>query len=140
MNYTLINAEYNPDTKISTVTIGTDIGPFTAVSICRKEDLPNESKYFGCQVAEWKALRQYAKAKLQLSKARISSLCSYWRVMSETRNYNIDAYWVKKLRDQIDAETKVKDLWEKRICDINAVIVTSIATRDAGLKAMKKRG
>ena len=130
MNYTLLHADYNPDTKISTVTIGTDLGHFTATSLCHKEDLSYESKFFGCQIAEWKAIRKYCKAKRRLASERYEALVAFKALMEGTRNYDAHCYWAQKLRAQIGNAKIEVTKWEQCIRNANIAIVTGIEERD----------
>lgn len=138
MKYTLAKADYNKDTKISTVVIKTDIGEFVGESKCHDEDLPFESQYFGCQIAEWKAIRKYCKAKRLIITKQLDALLRFKSRMRETRGYDSSEFWVKIYTQTFDEYTSELLLWENNIERANTAIVTSIESRDAGLKKMYK--
>ena len=138
MKYTLAKADYNKDTKISTVVIKTDIGEFAGESKCHDEDLPFESQYFGCQIAEWKAIRKYCKVKRQIIKGQIAALQRFMHRMTETKGYNASDFWTQIYCHTVDEYFTELSLWENNIEHANTAIVTSIESRDVGLKKMYK--
>ena len=138
MKYTLAKADYNKDTKISTVVIKTDIGEFVGESKCHDEDLPFESQYFGCQIAEWKAIRKYCKAKRLIITKQMEALLRFKSRMRETRGYDSSEFWVKIYTQTFDEYMSELLLWESNIERANTAIVTSIESRDVGLKKMYK--
>lgn len=138
MKYTLAKADYNKDTKISTVVIKTDIGEFMGESKCHDEDLPFESQYFGCQIAEWKAIRKYCKAKRQIIAKQMEALLRFKSRMCETKGYNGSEFWTKIYAQTFDEYQSELFLWESNIERANTAIVTSIESRDVGLKKMYK--
>jgi hypothetical protein len=137
MNYTLINAEHNFDTHISTATISTDIGLFTATTRCHKEDIPYESKYFGCRLAEWKALRMHAKAKRREALAALNALMSFAVRMGHTKNYQPTDYYVKQLWHEIEVARSKVEKWERDIDNINTVIATEVMKHSIAIERFK---
>ena len=87
---------------VYTVTIGTDLGQFTASVFCRPEDQLHEVKYMGWELAEIKAEIKYSLAKKKKYEDQLEVMCRYWRDMSYTRSYDANAYYVKQLRRRID--------------------------------------
>lgn len=66
MKYKILYADYNKETKVSTVTIQNKYGIFTGTSKLWVEDEDYESRFTGCRIAELKALRKsfkYARKK-----------------------------------------------------------------------------
>lgn len=57
--YKVLNANFDPDTGKSTVTIGTTHGQYTGYATMSKEDEAFASSYFGCRLAELRALRKF---------------------------------------------------------------------------------
>ena len=97
------------------VTIGTDIGQFTGVVECREEDWHRESQYFGFELAEIKAEIQYARAKRNYYDAQLNALTTFWKNMSNTRSYHVDAFWVKKMRVAVNEVDNKKKFWTDRV-------------------------
>ena len=101
--HTLIHAGTAIDNPhLYNVVIGTDMGQFSGSVECRTEDFDHESRYFGYELAEIKALIKYARAKAKHYDALWHDLSNFWREMSQTRTYNRDAFWVKKISRRID--------------------------------------
>ena len=113
------------------VTIGTDIGQFKGVAKCRPEDYKNESKYFGWELAEIKAEIEYARAKRKHYEAELKALTDFWRDMANTRTYDIDAYWVKKMRKKIDAVSEQREYWANQVNALKDAYHVNIVTFDA---------
>ena len=103
----------NPHTYL--VTIGTDIGQFTGVAVCREEDYPYESEYHGYELAEMKATIEYARAKRKYYDAKLKALTEFWREMSDTRTYNARDFWVKKIRVAVDRADFNRMMWANRV-------------------------
>jgi hypothetical protein len=137
--HTLIeNIKPEPHTYL--VTIGTDLGQFTGVTACKPEDYEFESEYFGYELAEIKAEIEYSKAKRNHWSARALALSRFWREMSETRCYDIDAYWVKKMRKTLDEALYECARWADRITALKAAYKDKILLRDAANRRLKTRG
>lgn len=122
------------------VTIGTDIGQFTGVVECREEDYAFESQYFGWELAELKAEIEYAKAKKKYYGALWQNFVVFWREMSETRTYDGDAFWVKKIAQRIDSYEDQERYWRDRANDLKEAYRVKILTFDALNKARKSKG
>ena len=112
---TLVATKYNEATHSYTTTIGTDIGEFTASVVCRPEDYPYESEYFGFELAEIKATIAYARAKRKFYDAQIKVLDEFWGNMSKTRTYDDNAFWVSKIDDKIEELKWSKKFWTDEI-------------------------
>ena len=135
--HTLIeNIKLDPHTYL--VTIGTEIGQFTGAVECREEDWDHESQYFGFELAEIKAEIEYARAKKKQFNAELKALTQFWRDMSATRTYNKDAFWVKKIRENIDQLSDEVTHWERRIAYLKDAYHIKITTFDS-LKATRNR-
>lgn len=120
------------------VTIGTDIGQFSGTAVCRPEDYTNESRYFGFELAEIKAEIQYARAKRNYYEAQLKALTQFWGDMSTTRTYDIDAFWVKKMRAKIEDIKNTKEFWDDRIKYLKECYHLKITTFDS-LKSTRNR-
>ena len=139
LNYTLIKAEHDFDTHVSTTVISTDIGLFSATSFCQKPDRKYESKYFGCRIAEWKAIRNYARTKRALAKAEVNALEKYANRMSHTRNFKETDYYNKLLNKEIAVAKEAVAKWEREIVMIGEVIKEEIAERDKSMAEVLKK-
>ena len=135
--HTLIeNIQPEPHTYL--VTIGTDMGQFTGLSKCREEDWGYESQYFGYELAEIKAEIDYARAKRKFYEAQMSALTQFWREMSQTRTYDMDAYWVKKMRARVDATEELRAYWANQVQSLKEAYHINIVTFDT-VNAKRKK-
>lgn len=136
--HTLIeNIKPEPHTYL--VTIGTDLGQFTGATVCREEDWSHENEIFGFTLAEIKAEIEYAKAKKRFFNAQLKVLQEFWYDLSDTRSYNMDDFWVKKMRIKISDIAWQRDYWTTRIKDLKIEYHDRITTRDIALAKLKDR-
>ena len=121
------------------VTIGTDIGQFTGVVECREEDYAFESQYFGWGLAELKAEIEYARAKKKHYTSMLEGLITFWCEMAETRTYDQNVFWVKKIAQRIDAYKTQEQFWKDRTNDLKEAYRVKIVSFDAFNKARKSK-
>lgn len=112
---TLIKNGISVDGRLYNVVIGTDIGQFSGTVEIRPEDELYRSDYFGWELAEIKANIKYAKAKKQYYAAQMQALKKFWGEMSKTRTYNNDAFWVKKIEQELETIEAHHRYWKHRI-------------------------
>lgn len=110
--YNLIAAKADKDSGISYVRIGTDLGEFEGYASCHIEDLPQFSNFFGCGIAEMRANIKYAKAKTAYYDAQFTALENYKKTMVDTRNWNPNDYYVKKLEEHLKATYHKREHWK----------------------------
>ena len=135
--HTLIeNIKLDPHTYL--VTIGTDIGQFTGAVECREEDWAYESQYFGFELAELKAEIAYARAKRNDYNAQLKSITQFWREMSTTRTYDVDAFWVKKMRQKVNDIESYRNLWADRVNELKTAYFMKIRSFDATKKNLNR--
>ena len=133
---------FDPTTGISVTRIETKIGTFVGTAYLQDKDKNNSSRFFGCQLAEYKAIRKYYIAlvkRLKLEARGMKQICdaidSSIKVTDKNdlqpaakiakRNYN------KKLRE-------IKII-EQKITDVKNYIDYSIKVRDEYLKKQKDK-
>lgn len=135
--HTLIeNTKLDPHTYL--VTIGTDMGQFKGAVECREEDRDYESKYFGFELAEIKAETEYARAKKRYYNAELRALTEFWRDMMTTRNYDQNAFWVKKIRARVDDIESKRRFWADRVKYLKECYHLKVTTFDS-LKSTRDR-
>lgn len=139
MKHTLIHSGTAVDNPHQyNVVIGTDMGQFSGTVVCRPEDYAHESKFLGYELAEIKAEIAYARAQRDHWNARLKALTQFWREMADTRSYNVDAYWVKKIRKEVDENSRLqRDFWNNRITYLKEVYHLKIITFDASVQSRK---
>lgn len=113
------------------VVIGTDMGQFSGTVVCRPEDYDHELRYFGFELAELKAEIEYARAKKKFYGAQQKVLQEFWRDMSSTRTYDIDAFWVKKMREKVNIIDEKRVYWTAREKQLKDAYHIKIVTFDA---------
>lgn len=103
MKIKVINADFNSDTGISTVTIRTPLGEFTGTATLHQDDYP--SKFKGCRIAELRADVKYLKAYRRQFRNELNGLNKLVGRMSSYRNYNYNSIEAISVRKAIE-ETK----------------------------------
>lgn len=131
MKYKITRGEYDKNTGISTVTIDTKIGTFTGTSKIRKEDLPFESIYFGCQIAEMKAVIKMLKKQKSILSIEKETLERFRKIsLYNCGDFDTGLFICGEVDDQIiNIDEKRKEL-DRRIAIIGESIVKSISSRD----------
>ena len=119
------------------VVIGTDMGQFSGTVVCRPEDYEHESRFLGYELAEIKADIAYARAQRDHWNARLKALTQFWREMADTRSYNVDAYWVKKMRKDVDEADRHVTYWTETISYLKECYHLKITTFDSFNKTRK---
>jgi hypothetical protein len=135
--HTLIKTTYCDG--VYSTTIGTDVGGFTGMVFCRPEDREHQTDYFGWELAEIKAEIQCARAKKKHFDAKLKALSEFWREMSSTRTYDIDAFWVKKIRIKIDDAYYSRQYWSDRIEVLKKIYHEKIMAMDEWARKRKEK-
>ena len=91
----------------------------------------------GYELAEIKAEIGYARAQRDHWSARLKALTQFWRKMADTRNYDADAYWVKKMRKDVDEADRRVTYWAETIGYLKEAYHTKIQVFDASIKSRK---
>lgn len=138
-NYKILSSHCDFESGISTVTIGTDLGAFTGVSPCQDADRENFSQFFGCEIAELKAWRKYAKARKAVENTKLKALKEYAYRMEHTRNFDPSAYWYKQLIAEIAETSSRREQWSLTMERISQGIQRTIIARDLGLKRLNRK-
>ena len=111
----LLSAKADKDSGVSIVRIGTDMGEFEGIAECCLEDYPNFSNYFGCSIAEIRAMQKYAKAKVKDIRAQLKSLRDFYKTMEGTRTWDPNAFYVKKLLEHSERLNKELIEWKNKV-------------------------
>lgn len=140
MKHTLIETLHDVNQHAYVVTIGTDMGQFTGAAQCHEEDYEFESEYFGYELAELQAEIAYARAKRDHWNSRLKALTDFWKKMRNTRTYDVDAYWVKQMRKEVDEASYNRCAWAKRIIILKDSYRARIVDRDATNQRLRAKG
>lgn len=120
-NYTLMHSEYNPETGVSIVKINTDVGVFEGRAKCHPEE-KYKSRYFGCQIAEGRALIAYQRALVKIGNAQLKSLFDLNTTFCQLRDYQKDNIYTSKLRRAMYEKQEWINERAKKIIDLQEEI------------------
>ena len=137
MNFTLVNANYDEKCGQSTVTISTPYGHFTGVvNLHPEETYP--SKYFGCDLAETKALRLAEKARLRELRGQLKGLRDYYFLLADTWSFNDKDFHVKKLTSMMNDISRQIDVTKYNIRALAQSYHSKILARDKEMLKLHK--
>ena len=136
----LIKADFDPETGISTTVIETDLGRFIGTSLLREEDKETASSYAGCSYAEFKAIRNYLKARLRVKRNEafaLKGIIAAFESSSQVENGSRPCAIV--YRAYYKALNEVKELKEG-IKSLGQRISLTVAERDKIIKRIQEAG
>lgn len=113
--YRLISSNYDAETGISTATIATPDGLFTATSHLSKEDKDIESSFAGCRNAEAKAYLNWYRYRYKLAVAAYDALKKLDDALRSSRKFNPYTYEYKHVDIQLWRARIKKEKLEKQI-------------------------
>jgi len=139
MKYKLKNSNYNEETGVSMVEISTRYGNFSAtVQMRANEEYP--SKYFGCELAEIKALKKAEKMRLRELRAELKGLRDFFAEMMDTRNFNGYSFPMLKLGEKMVKLRQDIDVCKYNINQLSNNYHKLILSRDKKLGDLHKTG
>lgn len=137
--YKFVMGSYDPDTGLSYVQIANRLGNFDAICQLRDEDKgERESKFFGCQVAEGRAILKMLKTQLKDYRSQYKALKDYYNVLHGAWSYDQNDWHVRKLVEMKMALADKIICTKDEIAKIRNTISELIKTRDEYFK--KKEG
>lgn len=98
--YHITKAEYNEDTGFSLVEISTPIGSFFGDARLNPEDKEAgyDSRFFGCQLAELRAVIKYYKALVRIEKEVYKRELNFLNTFRQAKEYDDGAFYAKRLK------------------------------------------
>ena len=98
--YHITNAEYNEDTGFSLVEISTPIGSFFGDARLSPEDKEAgyDSRFFGCQLAELRAVIKYYKALVRIEKEVYKRDLNFLSTLRQAKEYDDNAFYAKRFK------------------------------------------
>lgn len=138
MKYKLKNSNYNEETGVSMVEISTRYGNFSAtVQMRADEEYP--SKYFGCKLAEIRALKKAEKMRLRELRAELKGLQDFFAEMMDTRTFDGYSFPMLKLGEKMVGLRQDIDVCKYNIRQLGKNYHDLIVSRDAEMEKMHKK-
>lgn len=106
MQWKIKKSDYNSKKGYSYVIISTPLGDFKGEAFLNKEDIQYESTYFGCTLAEERALVKYWKVQLTNAKIALRTLKNLEKVFVSLKDFNSKSREFCQLRKQIHIKEK----------------------------------
>ena len=132
-SYTLVYSNYDEDTGVSIVKINTDVGVFTGSAKCHPDE-KIKSKYYGCQLAEGRALLAYQRELVKIGKAQRDALFNLNTTVCQLRDYQKDNIYTSKIRRAMYEKQEWIDKREEEIYRLKLRITTLQHEREAAMR------
>lgn len=129
MKIRMIYSNFDEETGISTVTINTDYGQFTATSKLHEEDRQISSHFAGCKYAEMKAIIMYMRKRIEVINYEITGLENCKKVLEGKKEYNHNSIENRTIRKQIYLLKKSKKMWQERLVSLRDKMLLNMEQR-----------
>lgn len=138
----LLQSNFDEETGISSVTIGTDYGQFHATSKLHNEDLDISSSYAGCEYAEMRAIIKYMKKRIEVINNQIKGLENYQKQLLDRADYNPKSSENIVLRKQLEILNNEKKDWHRKKDSLTNSLIMKMNSRRVIVDAIanKKKG
>lgn len=129
----LIFSNYDEEDGISYVKIQTNIGHFEGYAYLNEEDKEYASKFFGCKIAEYRAIIEYLKERIFRTNLELNEL----KKLDEYMPMNIKTY--EYLKKRINQKENYKKQCKEDIRSLRKHINSSIEERFKFLEERKEK-
>lgn len=126
----IINSNYDEQTGISTVTIGTKYGQFTGKARLHPNDITIASKIAGCRYAEFRATIKYLKAEQKDLKQQLKTFIDFYLNICQHSRFNEKEYTNIQIRKRIDKLQRDIEINKAIIKNIEMVMKHDIEQRE----------
>lgn len=138
--FKMIYSNYNEITGISTVTLSTDLGEFTGTAKLHEEDREIASNYFGCQLAEVRALVEYSKRKKMIARQQYLMLKNLYSNIEQMTEFDENDVAARKMRRKIYELHREWKKWNNNVETLKMNIKHSCEERVAMINKFKNKG
>lgn len=140
--FKLSYSDFDPITRVSVARIETKIGTFVETTFLQDEDKDSPSKFFGCQLAEYKAIRNYyitLVKRLKLEARGMKQICDAIDTSIKVTNKNDLLPAAKIAKRNYNKKLREIKIIEQKIRDVKCYIDYNIEVRDEYLKKQKDK-
>ena len=92
---------YDKESHTSIVVYNTELGHFKGLAFLHPEDMEFESSFFGCDIAERRAVIKYHKERLKIKKAILKEFKNLYKEMSTSKRFVAFSYEACRLRKKM---------------------------------------
>lgn len=130
-------SNYDKESGVSIVTLSTDLGEFTGVSRLHEDDREIASSFFGCEIAEIRALIAYSKRQKMIVAQQYKAFKDMYKNLEQMKAFNKESVEARKIRRKMYELSEEWNQWKDNIESLECNIKAKCAARDA---MMKKTG
>lgn len=133
-------SNYDKESGVSIVVLSTDLGEFTGVSRLHEDDRQNASEFFGCEIAELRALIAYTKRQKQITAYQYKAVKDMYINLSQMKEFNKESVEARKIRRKLHELHEEWMQWKKNINSLEYDIKARCAAREAMMKKIHEKG
>ena len=132
-------ADYDKETKISTVQIKHMGKVFTAYSKLIEEDLPHESKFTGCRFAEKKAIIKALKYEYKIKKEKCKECENFIKTLEQYKLFDPSEKSAKIMYRQLNRRIKEVNKLADKITSLEFSLKTDILGQTMFINKLNKK-
>lgn len=133
-------ANYDKESGVSIVTLTTDLGEFTGVSRLHEDDRENASSFFGCEIAEMRALIAYSKRQKMITSQQYKAIKDMYKNLEQMKAFNKESVEARKIRRKLYELSEEWHQWKDNVKSLEANITAKCVAREAMMQNIKKKG
>lgn len=133
-------ANYDKESGVSIVTLTTDLGEFTGVSRLHEDDRENASSFFGCEIAEMRALIAYSKRQKMITSQQYKAIKDMYKNLEQMKAFNKESVEARKIRRKLYELSEEWHQWKDNIKSLEANIAAKCVARETMMQNIKKKG
>lgn len=155
--YKIIDSYFDEEFGVSYVKINTSVGAFEGSAFLHPDDKEEySSRFFGCQLAEIRALIKYYKALIRMKNDNIKIVKNIYNTLEQNKHFNSKYFYARQLRKQLEIlkyekfsltrdmltlsskENTLPETWAKQV-DANKEALKKRKERAEKVKELKKK-
>lgn len=118
MKWKLKYAYFNEESGESFVIISTNLGNFDGSCKLHDEDKDIQSKFFGCRIAEMRAVAKYGKEKIKLLKNKVNTLKNLISELEKMNGYDKNSVEARFIRKQYFILQERLNRWNQNLINL----------------------
>lgn len=135
----LIQSNYDKESGCAYVKIATDLGHFSGLAwLNLDEDKEIESEFFGCDLAEARAMTYYYERKKELLGHKLDALYRFRTDLKRNPQYNSESFEVEILNKRISQMENQNRLYKIEIANLKKYVEQRPVQRCKQIEAINK--
>lgn len=102
MKFKITKEFEDKDSGVCVSVVDTRLGTFIGHATCNEKDKEHYSRWFGLEIAYYRACKKAVKAEIKEVSTQIKALENYYKSIQSLRSYDNSNYMVRTLEHQIE--------------------------------------